>query len=201
MKRCRTRNDKLWLFSVACLIISLCCISSEVLAQGDSGLKFEIAFPEEAHDSAVKGRVYVMISREDDREPRLQISVLGTPFWGKDVESLNPGESEVIDENDFGYPLVSIKDIPPGEYFVQGFVNIYSEFKRSDGHTLWMHDDQWEGQQWNRSPGNLYSDVSKITIDPAEDTTIKLTVVTSFRQSKFPKTRSGSNESNFKVIS
>ena len=53
------------------------------------------------------------------------------------------------------------RDIPAGDYFVQAFVNVYSEFKRADGHVLWMHDDQWEGQRWNRSPGNLYSAVAE----------------------------------------
>ena len=47
-------------------------------------------------------------------------------------------------------------DLPAGDYWVQPFVNVYSEFKRADGHVLWMHDDQWEGQNWLRSPGNIY---------------------------------------------
>ena len=38
-----------------------------------------------------------------------------------------------------------MSEIPPGEYFVQAMVNVYSEFKRADGHVVWMHDDQWEG--------------------------------------------------------
>jgi S-formylglutathione hydrolase FrmB len=74
----------------------------------------------------------------------------------------------------FGYPLESIKDIPPGEYFVQGVVNVYTEFKRSDGHTVWMHNDQWEGQRWTRSPGNIISDVVKVKIDPSEAKTVTL---------------------------
>ena len=37
-----------------------------------------------------------------------------------------------------------------------------------------MHNDQWEGQQWNRSPGNLYSDVKKVSIDPARADRIEL---------------------------
>ncbi|MFC1514207.1 alpha/beta hydrolase-fold protein, partial [candidate division KSB1 bacterium] len=36
------------------------------------------------------------------------------------------------------------------------------------------HNDQWEGQKWNRSPGNIYSDVKKIYIDPSSAETIKL---------------------------
>ena len=42
---------------------------------------------------------------------------------------------------------------PAGEYWVQPFVNVYTRFPRADGHTVWMHMDQWEGQNWKRSPG------------------------------------------------
>jgi len=53
-------------------------------------------------------------------------------------------------------------------------VNVYSEFRRADGHVLWMHDDQWEGQRWNVSPGNLYSLPQKVTVDPKAGGTIAL---------------------------
>ena len=142
--------------------------------KNSSGLNFEIIFPSDAHSRDITGRVYVMISKNSDREPRLKTGYLGVPIWGKDVYSLKPEAAAVIDENAPGYILESIKDIPPGTYYLQGFINIYTEFKRSDGHTLWMHNDQWEGQRWNRSPGNLYSDVQKITIDPSEPQTIRL---------------------------
>lgn len=160
------------LFAVAsCFFFSGCTPSGT-----DSGtkLKFEISFPEEAHAEAITGRVYVIISNDDSREPRLQISTMGQPFWGEDIEGLAPGAAAVIDGTTFGYPLESLADLPAGEYYVQGFVNIYTKFERSDGHTLWMHNDQWEGQHFNRSPGNLYSDVQKITIDPAKGGTIQL---------------------------
>jgi hypothetical protein len=71
--------------------------------------------------------------------------------------------------------VVSLSEIPPGEYEVQAFINVYSEFKRADGHTVWMHDDKWEGQRWNRSPGNLYSVTKKITLDATKGYRIALT--------------------------
>ncbi|MBN2409070.1 MAG: hypothetical protein JXE07_04980, partial [Candidatus Aminicenantes bacterium] len=145
--------------------------------QDQPGLKFEVAFPAEAHSEPITGRVYVILTANGPREPRLQTGfdfASGIPIWGKNVHSLKPGEAAVIDDQVFGFPLKSIREIPAGEYYIQGFVNIYTEFKRSDGHTLWLHNDQWEGQRWNVSPGNLYSDVSKIAIDPAKQQTIAL---------------------------
>ena len=137
------------------------------------GVRVEVSFPASVHGAPVTGRVYVMVSRTNDREPRLQIGRTGTPFFGRDVEKLSPGQAGIIDASDLGTPVESLKDLPPGDYFVQGFVNIYSEFKRADGHTVWMHDDQWEGQRWNISPGNLYSDVQRVHIDASTES-IKL---------------------------
>jgi S-formylglutathione hydrolase FrmB len=138
--------------------------------------RFEIRVPAEARAEPLTGRVYVMISRTSETEPRLQISQTGgTPFFGRDVEKLAPGEAAVIDETDLGSPVATLREIPPGEYFVQAFVNVYSEFRRADGHVVWMHDDQWEGQKWNISPGNLHSRVQKIRLDPDRGYRIPLT--------------------------
>jgi len=144
-------------------------------AEEQSSLSFNISFSSDAHPNGITGRAFLIISRDNRREPRFQVGTLGVPFWGKNINLLKTGEQATIDESVFGYPLESIRDIPPGDYFVQGFVNIYTEFKRSDGHTIWIHNDQWEGQKWNRSPGNLYSDVGKVTIDHAESRSIDIT--------------------------
>ncbi len=81
----------------------------------------------------VTGRVYVMISRTNSPEPRLQVGRVGIPFFGRDVEKLAAGVNAAIDATDVGSPVVSLSEIPPGEYWVQGFVNVYSEFRRSMG--------------------------------------------------------------------
>src|SRR5262249_11663340 len=62
------------------------------------------------------------------------------------------------------------------DYYVQALVSVYVDFHRADGRVLWMHDDQWEGQQFNISPGNLVSDVQKVHLDPQAGYTIRLTL-------------------------
>jgi hypothetical protein len=117
-----------------------------------------------------------MVTRSVDKvpEPRLQIGRTGVPFFGRDVERLAPEQIVSIDSTDLGSPIESIADIPAGDYFVQAMVVVYTDFHRADGHVVWMHDDQWEGQRWNRSPGNLYSAVQKVRIDPASNASIRL---------------------------
>jgi hypothetical protein len=131
----------------------------------ERGLRVEITVPAAVRATPLTGRVYFIVARSGDREPRLQIGRTGTPFFGRDVENLAPGQAAIIDATDLGTPVASLKNLPPGDYVVQAFVNVYSEFKRADGHTVWMHDDQWEGQHWNTSPGNLYSQPQTVRID------------------------------------
>jgi hypothetical protein len=122
-----------------------------------AGPRFEVSFAASAHAQPITGRVFVAISKTATPEPRLQAGAWRTtdiPFFGVDVEQWKPGQPAVVDASTQGYPLKSLQDVPAGDYFVQGLVNVYTEFHRSDGHMIWAHMDQWEGQRFNRSPGN-----------------------------------------------
>lgn len=145
-------------------------------ANPQAKMKFEIVVPASVRSEPLTGRVFVIISRDNKSEPRLQVGRVGAPLFGRDVEKLAPGKVAIIDGTDLGTPVHNLADIPAGEYYVQAMANVYSEFRRSDGHVLWMHDDQWEGQRWNISPGNLYSDVQRIRIDPASNQRVRLEV-------------------------
>jgi hypothetical protein len=146
--------------------------------QADGGGKFEVSFPAAAHAEAITGRVFVMISSKDKPEPRLVAGSGGDSgvLFGTDVDGLPPEQAAVIDGRTFGAPMHSLKEIPAGDYFVQAIMNVYTEFHRADGHTVWLHMDQWEGQHFNRSPGNLYSDVQKVHLDPAAGYDVKLSL-------------------------
>ena len=134
-----------------------------------SNARFEVSFPESAHSGAITGRVFVFISQKESPEPRLQAGGWGdtSPLFGLDVNALAAGQAAVLDDRAPGYPTRSLRDIPAGDYYVQALVNVYTEFHRADGHTIWAHMDQWEGQRFNHSPGNLYSDVQRVHLDPA----------------------------------
>jgi hypothetical protein len=138
------------------------------------GPRIEISFPRKAHAGPITGRVYVAISRTDARPPIQQTNPTGVPLFGHDVKQLHPGQAAVIDAGDYGAPLSSLAQLPAGDYWMQPFVNIYTRFKRADGHTVWLHMDHWEGQDWKRSPGNLYGTPVKVHFDPHSSTPIRL---------------------------
>jgi hypothetical protein len=157
---------------VFCLFILFGCSSSAVAAEA----RFEIAYPAGLDKGPITGRVFVMISKNNRLEPRLQAGsyINSVPFYGLDVQALKPGEKAVIDPSVLGFPLESLSQLPAGEYFVQALLNVYTQVHRKDGQVIWVHMDQWEGQQWNRSPGNLISEVQRIRLDPAAGFNIQL---------------------------
>ena len=147
--------------------------------QRAAGPRFEISFSKDAHPTPITGRVYVAIARVGapggrGGTPINQTGETGVPLFGVNIEALAAGKSVVIDAATFGHPVQSLRDIPAGEYMVQPFVNVYTRFARADGRTVWLHMDQWEGQNWKRSPGNLYGDPVKITFDPRSSAPITL---------------------------
>ena len=117
----------------------------------------------------VTGRAYVILTRDGEREPRQQVGIQGVPFWGKEVRDLaggqevgiTPGAAEVI-----GYPLGDLSAVPPGEYTVQAFLNVFTTFERADGKTLEMHLNSGAGQSPWRAPGNAFSEPRTVRIDP-----------------------------------
>jgi hypothetical protein len=131
--------------------------------------RFEISFPAAAHAEAITGRVFVVVARDSMPEPRMRAGSFAesTPFFGADVSALAPGQAAVIDGGTLGYPLMSLRDIPAGDYWVQAVMNVYTQFHRADGHVIWAHMDQWEGQNFATSPGNLVSAPQRVHLDPA----------------------------------
>jgi hypothetical protein len=144
------------------------------LAPVADGPRFTITFPASARSEAVTGRVYVAISKTNDRSPIQQADTNGVPLFAVNVAALAPGAAAVIDTATPGYPVKSLRDLPAGDYWAQPFVNVYTKFARADGHTVWMHMDQWEGQNWKRSPGNIEGAPVRIHFDPASATPIAL---------------------------
>ena len=141
-----------------------------------SDLRFEVSVPAEVEAEPLDGRMLLLISSQPEPEPRFQrLRSLDTPqILGIDIEGLAPGEPAVIDASALGFPYDSLAEIPAGDYYVQAVLNVYTTFARADGHTIKAHMDQWEGQQWNRSPGNLYSQVQQVHVDPASGDTFSV---------------------------
>jgi hypothetical protein len=145
-----------------------------------AGPEFTIAVDPAVRAQPLTGRVFVFVSRSAHPEPRLQYGGLADtiPFFGRDVDALPPGASATIDAATPGYPVLTPRDLPSGDYTVQALANVYTRFARADGHTIWAHADAGEGQQFTLSPGNLVSAPVHVRIDAGRSQSIALTLNT-----------------------
>jgi len=149
-------------------------------AQTAGPLRFAISFPAARSAQPLDGRVLLFISDDGKAEPRTQTDQYRAnstkPIFGVDVDGLKPGAEVVIDDKVVGWPARSLKDIPPGDYYVQALLNRYETFHRADGHTIKMPMDQGEGQHWDQKPGNFYSKPVRMHVDAANGGEIRISM-------------------------
>lgn len=150
----------------------LAALAAPVMISVAAAQRVEVTVGPGMADGPVTGRAFVIFTRDNSREPRLQAGSYagGVPFFGVDVSDLAPGTPAVIDASTLGFPVKSMKQVPPGDYFVQGVLVLYTKVTPKHGKTIWVPWDQWEGRRWNRTPGNLMSDVQQVTWDPTSST-------------------------------
>src|ERR1039457_751436 len=80
---------------------------------------FSVSFPKERSATPLDGRLLLILSTDPSAEPRMQVN--DTPktqlIFGVDVDGLQPGQDALVDERAFGYPVRSLADLKPGEYY------------------------------------------------------------------------------------
>ena len=141
----------LTLFVAVLAAVALC-------GQAGPGLRFEITL-DPSLPAQPPGRLLVVIASTGRIEPRRLVGRTGrnaTPTVGVDVPALAPGESAILDASSAAFPIESIAALPAGEYHVQAVLNTNRDI-RSPG-----------------APGSLYSEPLQVTLDPAQNETVRL---------------------------
>src|ERR1700728_2360195 len=147
----------------------------------ETGPAFVVTIDTAKSSTSLDGRLLLLLSTDAAEEPRFQIDggLKSQIVFGLDVENWKPGEARVLSNGDAaicGYPILSLRDLKPGEYTVQAVLDQYETFHRADGHVLKLPMDRGEGRKWNRAPGNLFSKPEKIRLgaDGSERITVAL---------------------------
>lgn len=148
------------------LLLLATLLFSNVNAQTVGLPTFTVSLAPSQPNEALDGRVLLMLAKTNTTEPRFQVgdAVETAQVFGVDVNGLKPGQGITIDASAFGYPLRSLREVRPGDYYVQAVLHRYETFNRKDGHTVKLPMDRGEGQNWRTAPGNLYSKPQKITM-------------------------------------
>ncbi|WP_116127211.1 alpha/beta hydrolase-fold protein [Lewinella sp. IMCC34183] len=154
------------------LVVALCtCVRAQTA--------FSVLLPESLADSALDGRLMVMLSTDTSAEPRFQISDGPETqlLFAQNADGWQPGSRVTVDAaTAYGYPVASLADLPNGTYQAQALLHRYETFRRADGHTVKLPMDRGEGQQWNLAPGNLLSTPVQVTITDGRAGPIELTL-------------------------
>jgi len=127
----------------------------------------KISYPGSFYEETLDGRLILLISKELTEDLRFSLADHSNTCqgFGMDITDWNPGNMITFDQQEFGYPIQSMDDLEDGKYYIQALFHKYEKLNRSDGHTVLLPMDRGEGQQWNRSPGNVYSDVQPAIIE------------------------------------
>lgn len=138
--------------------------SNEAMTVDNASLN--IAYPSFAYSEPLDGRLILLISRKAETDLRfaLRDGASTCQGFGMDIENWSVGETIEFDQAAFGYPIQAISAMEDGTYHMQVVFHKYETFNRADGHIVKLPMDRGEGQQWNRAPGNLYSDVTPVSI-------------------------------------
>jgi hypothetical protein len=142
-------------------IVSFCEALRKAGAPADGGLRFEVTLPEGPASKPRSGRLLVALSRSETEEPRFTIGRTGLdapPVLARDVENLRPGDAALLDERCAIFPISGLKALPPGEYSIQAVLDTNIDLKAP------------------AAPGNLYSKVRRVWLDPARGETLRLTL-------------------------
>jgi photosystem II stability/assembly factor-like uncharacterized protein len=131
-------------------------------------LRFEVtsALP------SASGRLFVVISRSDRPEPRTTISdaaMNAPPILARDVRNLGPGAVTVLDKTSEIFPIASLDVLPAGDYYVQALFSTNTELKSSVN-----------------APGDRYSSVQRIHLDPRVGGVVKLQLTETIPAEQLP---------------
>ncbi|MGH9879907.1 MAG: hypothetical protein ACRD6N_00625, partial [Pyrinomonadaceae bacterium] len=86
------------------LALLLFARTAELKNNQASKLAFAVSFPESSTKESLDGRVLLLVSTDNSKEPRFQISEDPTTqqVLGVDIDKLKPGQEVLVDAHAFG---------------------------------------------------------------------------------------------------
>ena len=163
MSDCRAFLRKVCVFVVTVILDSTNAGASPPTAPPTDGLRFEVAVPAgprgQQTPPKLSGRLMVVLGKPGFHEPRLSIGQTGQsqpPVLGGDVFDLAPGGVALLDGKSAIYPIASLSELKPGRYAVQALLHTNPDLN------------------YPNAPGDLYSPVVDIELDPTAATRVRL---------------------------
>src|SRR5262245_32598970 len=144
-------------FRILLLTLSLTALLQA--AQSGETLRFEVTVAPGLIPAPQHGRLFVVLASREQPEPRNTIGRTGVdaaPVLARDVNGFTTGKTGVIDGSAAIFPIERLSALRPGDYFVQALFDSNIDLKSVN------------------APGNLYSDVQKVHLDPRARGVVRL---------------------------
>lgn len=140
------------------IVLFLCAALLAQTAQATS-LRFEVGIADKLVSAPQTGRLFVILGRDENPEPRLLLGRTGPDapvVLAGDMTAFTPGMSGMLDQSAITFPISNLAALPAGDYFVQALLDSNRDLRSP------------------AAPGNLYSRARKIHLNPARAGTVKL---------------------------
>ena len=114
---------------------------------------FEVTMKNGLAASAKDGRLFIILAKTDNPEPRLTLnrnSLNAPQVLARDLKAFAPGAVVIADASAFAFPITNLAGLPAGDYFAQALFDSNADLRLPD------------------APGDLYSKAEKIHFDPAQ---------------------------------
>ena len=160
---------KRWLLVAVTMTFAL--IQPAARSSAPTPLRFEVTVAQGLITGSQNGRLFVVVNRENSSEPRLLVGETGLdapPMFARDVNNFAPGTAAVIDDKAIAFPIEDLAHLPAGDYNVQAIFDSNIDLKSVN------------------APGNLYSAVQKVSLDPARTATVKIELTKKIPPEKLP---------------
>jgi len=141
--------------------------------------EFRVSLPASVAAGPVTGRLIVIAAQTADPEPRTRMETwTAAPMFGVDVEGARPGTTITVDGGAAAFAVDGPRDLPAGEYFMQALLIRYTQVQRADGHRIWitMPPAGMPNTYAPFRPGNLFSKVRKVQLDPARGFAVEVSL-------------------------
>ncbi len=109
--------------------------------------------------TARTGRLLVVLGQTGTAEPRLQVGQTGldaAPILGRDVNGMTSGKEAILDDRSTIFPIERLADLLPRTYAVQALLHTNTDLNHPN------------------APGDLYSPVKLVKLDPVTGGTVAL---------------------------
>lgn len=164
-------------------LLSTSYLYAAASAHPQDGLKVQLSITDGLINGSTTGRILALFAPVGV-DPLDDTDVTSSPdyFYGQNVYDFDIGDTVTLSGGSgrrtsfgvWGFPNVSLNEMPAGEYTVQAFLNQYETVTRSDGSKVSVRFPCGDGQATVDGPGSLVTPSKNVTIS-GDAQTIELT--------------------------